>query len=156
MENWPQNLRFCIFDLHFAQFLGFLQLSELLQPTMLWKVHFLQCLVGITIFSVHLWIYRIPNGKLASKLTILYFLPPFSPKFSLFATSRASTTYLCLANCEFGMGLFVKPFFLSIYVFTVFQMAHWWPQNRRFCIVYLHFAQKVALLAPLWASISYL
>ena len=32
MGNWPQNLRFCIFDLHFPQILALLQLLERLRP----------------------------------------------------------------------------------------------------------------------------
>ena len=55
----------------------------------------------------------------------------FAQYLTIYATSRASTTYLCLAKCIFCIVLFVKPFVLSIYGFTVFQMAHW-PQNWRF------------------------
>ena len=54
-----------------------------------YKVHFWYCIVCTTIFSVHLWIYSVPNGKLASKLTILYFLPPFCPIFGPFCNFQS-------------------------------------------------------------------
>ena len=58
----------------------------------------------------------------------VFFYLHFTQNLALLATSRSSSTYLCLEKCIFGIVLFVKPFFLSIYGFIVFQMAHW-PQN---------------------------
>ena len=40
------------------------------------KVYIWCCIVCVTICSVHLWIYSVRNGKLSSKLKILYFWPP--------------------------------------------------------------------------------
>ena len=85
MANWPQNWRFCIFDLHFAKYLP------------------------------------------------------------IIANFRASTTYICLAKFISCIFSHVQPFNLPIYGLTVFQMSNW-PQNLRFCIFDLHFAQNVSLL----------
>ena len=68
----------------FGPFCNFKSLYNLSMPS---KVHIWHCFVCETIFSVHLWIYSVPNGTLASKLKILYFLPPFCPKFCPFCTS---------------------------------------------------------------------
>ncbi len=40
-------------------------------------------------FSVHLCIYSVPNGKLASKLKILYFGPLFCPQFGPFCNFQS-------------------------------------------------------------------
>ena len=82
-------------------------------------------------------------------------LTPFCPKFGLFATSGSSETYLCLAKCNFGIVLFVRPFALSMYGFLMFPMANW-PQNLRYCIFDLHFAQKWPFFATSRASETYL
>ena len=67
MENWPQNWRFCIFDLNFTQFLHFLHVWERLRPTFTLQslLSVLHCLHNH--FSAHLCIYSVSNGKLASK-----------------------------------------------------------------------------------------
>ena len=83
MENWPENWRFCIFGLDFAQILA------------------------------------------------------------LFAALIALTTHLCLTKYIFCIVFFAQLFFQSNYGFTALQMENW-PQNLRFCIFYLHFAQILA------------
>ena len=75
------------------------------------KVHFLYCFVCEIICSVHLWIYSVPNGKLASKLKILYFWPPFWTNLALFAPFLASISYLILSKCSFCILSFAQPFF---------------------------------------------
>ena len=79
----------------------------------------------------------------------------FAQNMGHFATSRASTIYICLAKCIFGIVLFVQPFFLSIYGFAVFQMANM-PQNWRFCILDLYFTQNFDIFATFRASTTYL
>ena len=105
----------------FGSFCTFFSLHILVMPC---RVQFWYCFICTTIFLVHLWIYSVPIGKLALKLTILYFSPPFCPTFGPFATSRASTTYLRVPKCIFCIFSFVQPFSLSIYGFTLFQMAN--------------------------------
>ena len=61
----------------FGPFCNFQTLYNLFMPC---KVHFWYCFVCATTFSVLLWIYSIPNGKLTLKLKILYFWPLFCPK----------------------------------------------------------------------------
>ena len=65
----------------FGPFCNFKSVYNLSMPC---KLCIWYCFVCETIFSVHLWIYSVPNGKLASKLKILYFLPLFCPKFCPF------------------------------------------------------------------------
>ncbi len=74
---------------------------------MAYTVQFWYCFICTTILSVHLWIYSVSIGKLALKLTILYFYLHFAQNLALFATSRACTTYLCLEKYIFGIVLFV-------------------------------------------------
>ena len=50
------------------------------------KVHFWYCFICTTTFSVHLWIYSVPNGKLASKLSISVFWPSFCPNLGPFCS----------------------------------------------------------------------
>ena len=58
----------------------------------------------------------------------------FAQTVALFATSKASTTYLYYEKYIFDIVSFVKPFVLSICGFRVSQMANWlqtwrfWPQ----------------------------
>ena len=109
------------------------------QP-MPFKVHFLvfNCLHNR--FSVHLWIYSVSNGKLASKSSILYFWPKFYQHFAVFASMRALMAQLFLSKYIFGIALFAQPFSLSVHGFIVFQMENW-PQNWGFCIFDLNFTQ---------------
>ena len=129
----------------FGPFCTFLSLHILF---MAYKVQFWYCFIGTTIFSFHLWIYSIPIGKLALKFTILYLWPPVCPKFGHFCNFKSVYNL-------FNIVLFVEPFFLSIYGFTVFQMAHW-PQKLRFCILDLYFAQNVSVFATFRAYTTYL
>ena len=70
------------------------------------EVHFWYCFICETIFSVNLWIYSAPNGKFASKFTMLYFLPSFCPNFGLFAPFGAPATYISIEfNSDFGAGI---------------------------------------------------
>ena len=57
-----------------GHFFSFQSSYDLSMP---WKLHCWHCFVCTTTFSVHLWSYRVPNGQLASKLTILYLWPSF-------------------------------------------------------------------------------
>ena len=65
-------------SIDFSQKFGpFCKFRSLYNLFMHCKVYIWCCIVCVTIFSVHLWIYSVPNGKLSSKLKILYFWPPF-------------------------------------------------------------------------------
>ena len=66
-----------------------------------YKVHFPYCFVCTTIFSVHLWIYSVSNGKLASKWMILYFLSSFCPNFGPFCSFKRSSDRLMLCKVHF-------------------------------------------------------
>lgn len=103
MSTWHQNLRVCILDLHFAQNVA---LFTAFRDSITYLCHEKYILVLFSLwnhFSVHLWVYSVPNGKLAPKFTILYFDLIFAQNVDLFATSRAPTTYLCFAECIFSI-----------------------------------------------------
>ena len=65
LENWPQNWRFCIFDLHFAQILALFSASR--APTthlclrkyifgiVLFAQPFFPCIYGVTVFQMENW-----------------------------------------------------------------------------------------------------
>ena len=75
--------------LYFSRFVcpnygPFCRFESSYDPLMPCKVHVWYCFVCTSIFSVHLRIYSVSNGKLASKLTILYFWPSFCPNSGSF------------------------------------------------------------------------
>ena len=63
-------------------------------------------------------------------------------------------SYLCRTKYSFGIVLLAQPFVQFIYGFTVFQKENW-PQNWRFCIFDLHFAQVLALFPALIAPTTH-
>ena len=113
-------------------------------PPTPYKVHFWYIFICKTIFRSIYGVYNVPNVKLASKFMIMYLLLSFCQNFAPFADVRVRTIRLHLSKYIFGIVLFAEPFFQSIYGFTVFQMENW-PQNWRFCIFELHFAQILYL-----------
>ena len=88
-----------------------------------YKVHF-----GIVLFAQpfcqSIYGFSVPNVKLASKLTILYFDLHFAQILALFATFKAATIHLCLTKYISGIDLFYQPWFQFIYGFTVLQMEN--------------------------------
>ena len=117
MENWPQNGRFCIFDLNCIQILPFLHFKSSFGPPMPFEVNFWYWFVCTTTFSVHLWIYSVSNGKLASKWAILYFHPPICLKFAPFFTiKRSSNQNMAYKIC--GCYFFVYSPTQAIYLWS--------------------------------------
>ena len=68
-------------EANFPSFLALFAALRAYNPPIPYKVHFWNYCVCTTISSVRLYSYSVPNGKLASKLTILYFLNAILPKF---------------------------------------------------------------------------
>ena len=127
-SKWHIGLKiedFVFFTSILPKILPFLHLFELSYPIYGLHSTVWYCFICTTIFLVHLWIYSVPIGKLALKLTILYFfyfnlahnLAPFAPFW-------ASIYYLWITQCSFGIVSFAQPFYQSIYGFTVFQLEN--------------------------------
>jgi hypothetical protein len=96
----------------FGPFCQFQRLYNLSTPR---KVHFLHCFVCTTIFYVHLWIYSVPNCKLASKLKILYFGPLFCPQFGPFCIIQSlcnpsTPSKVHVLHCFVCTTIFFSPF----------------------------------------------
>ena len=81
--DWIRMKPACFMEILFytAKFYHFLQSWELLRLTYALQSTFLVLFCLHNHFSVHLWIYSVSNGKLASKLAILYFWPHCLPLF---------------------------------------------------------------------------
>ena len=99
MENWHQNWRFCI--LYLA------------------KVHFWYWFVCSTSSSAQLWIYSVSNGKLASILSSLYFLPSFCPNFYHF----------CRFQSIYNLSMSCKVHSWHCFVFTTICSVHLWSYS---------------------------
>lgn len=114
MANWPKILRFCILDVYFAKKKRFWSIQSHYNIHRPRKVQFWYCLLCTTIFSVHLWIYSVPNHKLALKLNILYFWPSFYPKFSPF----------CNFCCPYNLSTYLIVHLWHCFVCTTICSVH--------------------------------
>ena len=122
------KLTICIFNLHFAQMLTHFQLYDLLRP-----IYALQstCLVFFCLHNhfinpfMDLQCFKWTIGL---KIDDFIFLTFFAQILALFAALRDPKTDLRLTKYIFGIVLFARPFFQSIYGFKVLQMENW-PQN---------------------------
>ncbi len=93
IANWSPNCRFCILDLYCGNNVSlFATFRASISYLYLAQCNFWCWFIWITICVIHLWIYSVSIGKLALKLTILHFLPPFCPKFGPFCNFK------CLYN----------------------------------------------------------
>ena len=109
LENWPQNLRFCFFDLHFSQILS--PFAAFTAPTsMPCKVHFWYCFACTTIFSLDLWTCSVPSRRLASNWWFLYLWPTFCQNLGTLRSFQSSYDLSIPCKVHFCIVLFAQPF----------------------------------------------
>ena len=119
------------------------------------KVQFWYCFVCATICSVYVWIFNVPNSKLTSKFTMLYFWPPFCPKMAFFCNFQSLWNLFVPCKVHFCYS-FIRATICSVYlcIFNApndkltskFMILHFWPS----------FYLNLASFAPSSASATYL